>query len=142
MEPCRTERVAIHEAGHAVVARLHRLPVASVTIYPRGRVRFVDPITRDPWAALMTYLASAAAEMRAFGDADEVGCGADTTCARGYADILGEDDRAAVLADATTRCRSIVDRHWAEIERVALQVLASPNGVLAGADITTNRKAA
>jgi Zn-dependent protease len=132
----------VHEAGHAVAAQVHGIEIASVTLRP-GRVTFAAPITSDPWAALMIFLASAAAELHAFGVVDEIGCASDTRCARGYAYTLGGDaDEAAILADATDRCRFLIDAHWLNVEALALQLLASPHGSLSGADLTPTRELA
>lgn len=56
-----SERVAWHEAAHAVVGFLFGWPIASVSIKPPECVRF-DVTNREPWARMVGALAGGAGE--------------------------------------------------------------------------------
>jgi hypothetical protein len=75
----REWRVALHEAGHCVVARLLQLPhCGAASIRPRGsslgHAHF--PVDRGP-ASICALMAGAAVEVTAFGDYDRIGNTAD-----------------------------------------------------------------
>jgi hypothetical protein len=136
----RFDRVAYHEAGHAVLAAFHDLVILEVRLAPRGRVLF-DSWIRDPWVACLVFLASSAAEERAFGDIDEAGCNTDRECAIAAAiEIGGIDAYGVVVDEARSLVRFLVDLHWDDIEHVALTLLASPDGVLQGDSFIPTRK--
>ena len=142
-------RVALHEAGHAVVGRLLKIKCAGASIIPDGRGyegsavvaghhtlhrdliergQYQDFLSSVYLKIMVTIAGSEAEKIAGFDDAD-----------------LGGDDRAHVLdlcqrysiSDATVedlrhRTHSLLVQHFHKVEAVAQALLASPSRSLTG----------
>lgn len=123
----RVQRIAIHEAGHCVVARKLGLPgCGGVTIIePHAFAVFSENHGAESVVALM---AGAAAEVVAFGSHDEIGI-------RGDAEKVGQQLKLLGCTDCVPlwhRALNLARRHRVLITRVAIK-LRRAGGVLDGA---------
>lgn len=118
------ERIAIHEAGHAVVAIALGLEVYSVDITTR-LVILRRHSTLDPAKAVLWHLAGPAAESLAFGVIDEEGATVDRATARqeAFGVTLDLDSRDALVESSWTDIRKLLAARWLDVERVALALL-------------------
>jgi hypothetical protein len=84
-------RIAIHEAGHSVAARLMGLPCGAASVWPDPLAEFSRSCGEHSVCALM---AGAVAESLILGDYDEIGVMVDWRRASALMDDLGCDDDA------------------------------------------------
>ena len=113
-------RVATHEAGHAVCARLLRLPgCGGVFLEPEPGAFF----PRDHGAAsVCAMMAGAIAEVIHFGDYDPIGITTDWRRARRRMKRLGYHDNGEALWNYTY---GLLRGHRGTIALVALRLLAA-----------------
>lgn len=130
------ERLAYHEAGHAIAERSFGYPVVSASIEGNyasgGRVIPREPPDAPPRDRIVVLLAGAEAEKRAwpalrFDETDKLH-GLDLPDARFWAAFMHEtlpaDPRvAAELERLRPEAARIVARHWRWLERVAAELV-------------------
>lgn len=131
------KRTAIHEAAHAVVARLFNIPVDTVTIVPTddswGHMRWIPPDGFDPdeedhietvHRTIMVKLAGPASEEIAFGQSGD-GCGHDFDTAVDIACyITGNDEELQRIYDEKwEQTKQLLSEHWSTVEALAEQLL-------------------
>jgi hypothetical protein len=139
LKPTWTERVSIHESAHTIIALAHDVEVIRVSLHP-GRTTFAAPIA-DPWTQLLVSVAAREAEIAAFGDYDKEGVRYDDARADVAAFAVGGwDGFDNALRTARGLCRVLVSLNWADIQDVALRLLAAPDGVLTGDAIAPSRR--
>jgi hypothetical protein len=135
-EPTHSERTAVHEASHALVALVFGVVVTEIRLRP-GRVRF-GAVMEDPMCDLCVRLAGAAGERIAFSDYDPPGfdplegcqddrARADDAAWRATFDL---DEMDALKAEAHSRVTDLLSENWTEVEDLAVALLKSPGGVI------------
>jgi hypothetical protein len=115
--------ISIHEAGHAVISRVLRLPSGAATIDDAPRAYLQDD---HGLASLLTAMAGAAAEREMLGVAG--GTDGDRPKVLQLLDALGVDSDTRWLIT-----RQLVELHRARIAAVAQALLQ--RGLLSGAEI-------
>lgn len=124
--PLTPERVAWHEAGHAVVSHRLGYSVRMIERYPDGSAHtFTDQqlILSDNWA--LVTVAGYLAEDRAIGHADP-GEAWDVAEVAEKIYRLGPDERKAYVEEVEKRCSAILEENWAEVEQVARLAESKP----------------
>ena len=117
--------VAVHEAGHSVIARVLGLPAGTATLCDHDGV--ARSYFRDDGsiANVLAVLAGRAASMELLGRACDYGCSIDDAFALRLLEAQGREPwyakivRRQVLADT----RALIRRHRAAVERVARALL-------------------
>ena len=137
-------RSSYHEAGHAVMAMLLGVEVVEVSISRRsgGVTRFTGPIA-DPCVHLPILLAGRVAEFYGCGDVDHDGWQEDRVFSEQAAYEIAEGDLAVadrIRAATLEHVRDVLATHWATVEALADQLLASPHGAILGADLNPTRE--
>ena len=124
----RMDTVAIHEAGHSVIAASLGLPLGRVSIIPAGPTRGAAFLARhfgafEPPDLLLMILSGPAAEAKYAGVPSQYDAG-DRAVAREMAALMADADpdspaTAAILRRYEARACAIVTVHWAKIEKLA-----------------------
>jgi ATP-dependent Zn protease len=122
--------VALHEAGHAVIARVVGLAGSKATIAPRGNIMGTAWWKNDDGVkSVLAILAGRAATEVILGHATDEGCEGDDetvmkllTTDNGH--ILREEWYARKIRDDLLReCRKLIRQHRGAIEAVAHELL-------------------
>jgi hypothetical protein len=127
------ERIAYHEAGHAVVGVALGRVLRDVSL-DAGTTTFVS---QDPLDAVVTSaFAGAAADARGMGTHSDSAGALDQFNADGLArgQYPSPAERDAYLAGMARRAVALVDQHWPAIERLAALLLE--RGRADGAEVT------
>jgi hypothetical protein len=121
-QPPHWRGTAYHEAGHTVIAVIHRIRFDHAELHVSGGR--VSVMVNTGMLAVAALLAGPIAQARATRRdiwkclRTQLAPGGDTTHALA---LLGHDQ--ARLAVAVTEAKQLVDRHWPEIEAVAAALL-------------------
>jgi hypothetical protein len=113
-------RIAVHEAGHSVAARLMGLPCGAASVWPDPLAEFSRSCGEHSVVALM---AGAVAESLVLGDYDEIGVMVDWRRASARVVDLGHFDGGAALWAWTF---DFLAPHQRLIERVATELMDAP----------------
>ena len=89
-------RVAVHEGGHVVAARLMGLPVGGASAVPSDAYAYV-PFDGGSWASVCMLMGGAIGEALVFGGYDEHGASWDWEIATELMDGMGVDDGGEAL---------------------------------------------
>jgi hypothetical protein len=133
-DAAQIERVAIHEAGHAVAALALGLEVHAVHLAGRVTLRRHSP--SEPADLLLFYLSGVEAERLAFGSPPPGGCKLDTYAARraGFEMIGDLTATDALVESSQSQVRQLLSDRWLDVDRVALALLTG-TGTLSGAEL-------